>query len=77
VNVDEEIGGRLRVAGYRDGGGGYCIQFGIRYERQLRLDKTLISKAPGTLFLPPAAKTLFIKRALDSQKFFINGSLSP
>jgi hypothetical protein len=31
VNVDEEIGrlgiwGRLRVADYRDGGGGYCTQ---------------------------------------------------
>jgi len=37
VNVDEEIGrlgiwGRLRVADYRDGGGGYCNQSGIRYE---------------------------------------------
>jgi len=46
VNVDEEIGrsgiwGRLRVADYRDGGGGYCNQSGIRYDIQLRLDKTL------------------------------------
>jgi hypothetical protein len=31
---------RLRVAGYRDDGGGYCNQSGIRYDRQLRLDKT-------------------------------------
>ncbi|NIO86768.1 MAG: hypothetical protein GTN53_39720 [Candidatus Aminicenantes bacterium] len=33
--------GRLRIAGYRDGGGGYYIQFGLRYDMKLRLDKTL------------------------------------
>jgi hypothetical protein len=31
MNVEEEIGGEVKVAGYRDGGGGYCNQSGIRY----------------------------------------------
>jgi hypothetical protein len=35
------IGGSLGVAGYRDGGGGYCNQSGIRYDMRPRLDKTL------------------------------------
>ncbi|NIN20535.1 MAG: hypothetical protein GTO45_20425 [Candidatus Aminicenantes bacterium] len=35
------IGGRLRVAGYREGEGGYCNQSGIRYDKQLRPDKSL------------------------------------
>jgi hypothetical protein len=33
VNVDEEVVGEVK--------GGYCNQSGIRYDRQLRLDKTL------------------------------------
>jgi hypothetical protein len=32
---------RLKIADYRDGGSGYCNQSGIRYGKQLRLDKTL------------------------------------
>jgi hypothetical protein len=46
VNVDEEIGGEVK--GCRLPGGGYCIQFGIRYDKQLGVDKTLkIYLVPG------------------------------